>query len=77
MNKEELNRLAMDLAEFMSERGDSFLTLMAQVALDNNRHIEYLKMMWEQSNQATKQVKEILGTELFKKIKNLKATDFD
>lgn len=76
MKKEELNRLAITVAELMAERpGSSILTETARKCLDKGTHMNYLKMMWEQANQASKQVKAILGEELFEQVKNLDESD--
>ncbi len=78
MNKEELNRLAMDVAEMMVDRpSETILTRIAQNALDEGRHVEYLQMMWEQANQASREVETVLGTEMFNKVLALKESDFD
>jgi len=76
MDKKQFNKLALTVTEFMAERGNSILTLTAQKCLDKGTHQEYLKMIWEQANQASREVNKILGDDLFNQVLTLKESDF-
>ena len=76
MKKQELKELALEVTELMAKRKESVLTSIAQTSLNEGTSLEYLKMMFEQANQASKRVNTILGDELFNKVKNLKDFDF-
>ena len=74
--KQEMLALANEVLTVFSQQKASMLSIIAIDARINKQEIEYLKMMWEQSHQATETVKAFFEPDLFEKIYNLTEEDF-
>lgn len=75
--KREMLELANEVLNVFQAQKASMLNLIAQNARRDKQEIEYLKMIWEQSHQATDTVRKFFDNPiLFEKIYHLTEEDF-